>query len=121
MQILIMLGAMALALLVIVVTGLVIYAIFLGIALGFVNGKNRDLGTTFWTAFLMAIVAWIPILNCLLHWYFIKSRHELSWGSAIVAWIILIVIQIVALMVISTFFLPGLFASMPLIGGMFGS
>ncbi len=41
------------------------------------------------------LIAFIPILGCILAWYFIKIRHTDSWGMAIVAWFIAILIPIV--------------------------
>ena len=51
------------ALLVIVVF-FVIQGFFLGVGLGFVNGKNKDINTTFFTSLLMALVIWIPCVGC---------------------------------------------------------
>ncbi|MHA1248341.1 MAG: hypothetical protein ACTSPE_13515 [Candidatus Thorarchaeota archaeon] len=55
------------------IIGLIIYAVFLGIALGFVNGENREIGSTFVTGLLMAIVGVIPFIGCTLQRYFIKT------------------------------------------------
>ncbi|MFO7837836.1 MAG: hypothetical protein R6V83_14425 [Candidatus Thorarchaeota archaeon] len=90
------------------VISLVINAIFLGIALGFVNGKNRDLGDTVVTAFFMAIVMIIPCIGCILQWWIIKSRHKIGWGKAITAWIMTFIIEIVVFAVIAIVFLGGL-------------
>ncbi|MFW9975182.1 MAG: hypothetical protein ACFFDQ_07960 [Candidatus Thorarchaeota archaeon] len=70
------------------IVNLLIQGIFLGIGLGFVNGQNRDLSTTFVTSLLMSLVIWIPCLGCFIAWYFIKSRHEVGWGGALVAWLL---------------------------------
>ncbi len=70
------------------IVNLLIQGIFLGIGLGFVNGQNRDLSSTFVTALLMSLVIWIPCLGCFIAWYFIKSRHEVGWGGALVAWLL---------------------------------
>jgi hypothetical protein len=93
---------------------LLVNAIFLGIALGMVNGKNRELGTTFVTALLMAVVGWIPCIGCILSLYFIKSRHELGWGGAIGAYILTIIIAIVVIFAILFIFFA------PLIAALFG-
>jgi len=55
------------------IIGLIIYAIFLGIALGFANGENREIGSTFVTGLLMAIVGVIPFIGRTLQRYFIKT------------------------------------------------
>lgn len=95
-------------LVVLAVISLVINGIFLGIALGFVDGKNRDLGDTFVTALFMAIVILIPCIGCILQWWVIKSRHKIGWGKAITAWIMTFVIEIVVFAVVIILFLGGL-------------
>jgi len=99
----------------IIIVGIVIQAIFLGIGLGFVNGENREIGTTFVTALLMGLVGWIPCLGCILSWYFIKSRHNVGWGGALVAWIIGAIIMIVVIVAIFLLFFGAIFAA--LMGG----
>lgn len=99
----------------IIIVGIVIQAIFLGIGLGFVNGENRELGTTFVTALLMGLVGWIPCLGCILSWYFIKSRHNVGWGGALVAWILGAIIMIVVIVAIFLLFFGTIFAA--LLGG----
>ena len=94
------LGVIGIVIIIVIVVLLLINAIFLGIALGFVNGKNRDLGTTFVTALLNALIGWIPCIGCILSLYFIKSRHDLGWGGAIAAYILTIIIAIVVIIAI---------------------
>ena len=93
------------------IVGIIIQAIFLGIGLGFVNGRNRELGTTFVTALMMTIVLLIPCLGCILAWYFIKSRHDVGWGGALAAWILGAIVQILVLLAIMFLFFGGLFAA----------
>jgi len=89
----------------IIIVALVIQGIFLGIGLGFVNGTNRELSSTFVTALLMSLVIWIPCLGCIISWYFIKSRHGVGWGGALAAWILGgIIMAIVILAIIFLFF-----------------
>jgi hypothetical protein len=88
------LGAAVLAILLIVVIYFIIAGLLLGVALGFVGGKHRDLSSTFVTALLIAIVSPIPCLNCILGLYFIKSRHSIGWGEAALAWILTFVIAV---------------------------
>ena len=91
----------------IIVVGILIQAVFLGIGLGFVNGENREIGTTFVTALLMGLVGWIPCLGCFISWYFIKSRHNVGWGGALAAWLLGgIVMMIVVFAIIFIFFAP---------------
>jgi len=84
-----MLGGIIGAVLLVLVITLIFAALFLKIGLKVAGAPETDFGTTFVTALLMAIVAPIPCLGMpILQWYFIKTRHGLGWGGAIVAWII---------------------------------
>jgi len=99
-------------LLLFIVIYFVIQGVFLGIGLGFVNGKNRNIGSTMVTALLMALVIWIPCLGCILAWYFIKSRHDVGWIDALIAWILG---AIVAILVVY-----GIALALGLSGALFG-
>ena len=94
-----------------IIVGVIIQAIFLGIGLGFVNGRNREMGTTFITSLMMNLVLWIPCLGCILAWYFIKSRHDVGWGGAAVAWILGAIVQILVLLAIMFLFFGSIFAA----------
>ncbi|MFW9847833.1 MAG: hypothetical protein ACFFF4_01770 [Candidatus Thorarchaeota archaeon] len=83
-----------------IIIGLIINALFLGIALGFVNGENRELGSTFVTALGMGLLGWIPVLGCIISWYLIKTRHEVGWGGAIVAWLLTFIIEAIVLAIL---------------------
>jgi len=87
-------GLVGLLILVFILT-LVMGSIFLLIGLKAVNAPVIDFGKVMVTVLLMAIVAVIPCLGCILQWYFIKTRHEIGWGQAIVAWILAGLIPIV--------------------------
>jgi hypothetical protein len=95
---------------------LIIQAIFLGIGLGFVNGSNRDLGSTFVTALLMSLVIWIPCLGCFIAWYFIKSRHNVGWGGALAAWLLGGIIALLVVIAIMMVAFAGIWAA--LLGGL---
>ena len=84
----------------VIVVFLIVYGLFLGIALGFVNGENRELGTTFVTALGIALLGWIPILGCIISWYLIKTRHEVGWGGAIIAWLLTAIIAAIVIAVL---------------------
>ena len=84
----------------VIVVFLIVYGLFLGVALGFVNGENRELGTTFVTALGIALLGWIPILGCIISWYLIKTRHEVGWGGAIIAWLLTAIIAIIVIAVL---------------------
>jgi hypothetical protein len=89
----------------------IIQAIFLGIGLGFVNGENRNLSSTFVTSLLMALVIWIPCLGCFIAWYFIKSRHNVGWGGALIAWLLGAIIQFLVMLAIIFLFFGALLAA----------
>ena len=86
-------------------------------SLGFVNGSNRELGSTFVTALLMGLVGWIPCIGCFISWYFIKSRHDVGWGGALAAWILGAIIMAIVVFAILMIFFGAIFAA---IFGMFG-
>ncbi len=102
------------------VIAFVVIGLLLGVALGPVHGENRNLGSTFVTAFIIALTYLVmlipvvgPFLLCvavILQWYVIKSRHEVGWGGAIVAWLITIILIIIVLIIIVFAFLGGLAA-----------
>ncbi len=100
----------------IIIISLLIQGLFLGIGLGFVNGQNRDLGTTFVTALLMSLVIWIPCLGCFIAWYFIKSRHEVGWGGALIAWLLGAIIQAIVMIALMIFVFGAIWAA--IIGGL---
>jgi hypothetical protein len=93
------------------ILNLIIQGIFLGVGLGFVNGRNREIGTTFVTALLMSLVIWIPCLGCILAWYFIKSRHEVGWGGALIAWILGGIVQVIVMILLVMFVFGSIFAA----------
>ena len=100
MQFELLIAALGTIILVVIIVFLLVYGLFLGIALGFVNGENRNIGTTFVTALGIALLGWIPILGCIISWYLIKTRHEVGWGGAIVAWLLTFIIAIIVIFVI---------------------
>ncbi len=100
----------------IIIISLLIQGLFLGIGLGFVNGQNRDLGTTFVTALLMSLVIWIPCLGCFIAWFFIKSRHEVGWGGALIAWLLGAIIQAIVMIALMIFVFGAIWAA--IIGGL---
>ncbi|MHA1480792.1 MAG: hypothetical protein ACTSQZ_05170 [Candidatus Thorarchaeota archaeon] len=106
------------------VVAFVVIGLLLGVALGPVHGENRNLGSTFVTAFFIALtylVLLIPFgififcIMIVLQWYFIKSRHEVGWGGAIVAWVITLILIAIVLVIISIVALGGILA---LLGGL---
>jgi hypothetical protein len=96
-----LLAGMATLIILVIVVFLIVYGLFLGIALGFVNGENRELGSTFITALVIALLGWIPILGCIISWYMIKTRHEVGWGGAIIAWLLTAIIAAIVIFAIT--------------------
>jgi hypothetical protein len=93
-------------LLLLIVIYFVIAGLLLGIALGFVGGKKRELSSTFITALLIALVSPLPCLNCILGLYFIKSRHSVGWGGAAIAWILTFIIAIIVVVAVVLLLFP---------------
>ena len=67
---------------------LLLETLFLYIALKMVGAENDNFGSVFLTAFLMALVGWIPILGIILQWIFISSRHNTGFLKAIGIWLL---------------------------------
>ncbi|MHA1834477.1 MAG: hypothetical protein ACTSV7_10855 [Candidatus Baldrarchaeia archaeon] len=95
-------GLVGLIILVFILT-LIIGSIFLLIGLKVVGAPETDFGRVFVTALLMAIVGVIPCLGCILQWYFIKTRHEVGWGQAILAWLLAGLIPLVIALGVALF------------------
>jgi hypothetical protein len=104
------LEALVLLIVLIIILGIVIQGFFLGVGLGFVNGSNRELGSTFVTALMMSLVLWIPCLGCILAWYFIKSRHDVGWGGALAAWILGAIVQLIVMIILLLFVFTSIWA-----------
>jgi len=96
--------------------------LLLHLATGILNFHKRSFGTAAGTVIIgtvvMSVLAFIPyvgrIIGLISFWYFIKSFYDVSWGKAILAWImsILVAFIIAALVLIlfdiSILFLPKL-------------
>ena len=111
-QLLVLGGLVGLIILVFVLT-LLIGSVFLLIGLKVVNAPVTDFGKVFVTVLLMAIVGVIPCLGCILQWYFIKTRHEIGWGQAILAWLLAGLIPLVIALGVALFLGWGI----PFMGG----
>lgn len=73
------------------IIGLVLGTIFLQLALNIVGvpEEERDFNQVFITQVLNTFIG---SFCCIISWYFIKSRHDIGWGKAIVAWILSLLI-----------------------------
>ncbi|OLS22610.1 MAG: hypothetical protein ThorAB25_25280 [Candidatus Thorarchaeota archaeon AB_25] len=109
-------AAIILLVFIVFIVSFLIQGIVLGVGLGFVNGQNRNISSTMVTSLLMALVIWIPCLGCFIAWYFIKSRHEVGWGGALVAWLLGGIITILVMVLLLMFVFTGFWAA--IIGGL---
>jgi hypothetical protein len=100
-------------LLFLIVLALVIDTILLKIALGLVNAKHTDFGEVFITALINALIGWIPCLGCILSLIVINSRHDTGFGTAIVVWLLAVIIGFVIAFVIV------IFVILPILGFVF--
>jgi hypothetical protein len=105
------LAAIILLIFIVFIVSFLIQGIFLGIGLGFVDGQNRNLSSTLVTSLLMALVIWIPCLGCFIAWYFIKSRHEVGWGGALIAWLVGAIISVIVMIALLMFVFTGIWAA----------
>lgn len=83
-----------------IVLSLLIQTVFLKLALRVVDHKHDDFGEVFITSLLCMLVSWIPCLGCILCWVIINSRHETGFGSAILVWLISILLALVITIII---------------------
>ncbi|MFX0055119.1 MAG: hypothetical protein ACFFAX_01160 [Promethearchaeota archaeon] len=97
-----MLGFLALFGIIMIIVNILI----LGWALRYVGGTNTDFMDAAISAILISILtAFIPCLGCIISLYILTLRHDIGWGSALIAWIIAALISIVvAILVFITFF-----------------
>jgi len=71
---------------------------FLWLALKMIDvpEEKRSFGSVMITALLNGLVsAFIPFIGCIIAWWIIKARHTDTWGKAIAAWILSIVLPII--------------------------
>ena len=90
---------------VLILVSWILGALFMMVGLGAVGGKHREIGSVMITVLVGALLGWIPCLGCILYWYFIKMRHETSWGGAIAAWIIAWIIPFAIVLLVGWFVL----------------
>jgi len=80
--------------------GLLLYSISLKIALGMVDASDKEFGTVFITAILSYLVSYVPCVGCFISVYFINSRHGISYGKGILAYILAGLLPVIALTVV---------------------
>jgi hypothetical protein len=79
---------------------LVLGTIFLKLALGVVESKNKDFSSVFVTNILNVLVGFIPCIGCILQWIIINARHETGILKAILVWLFSILIAIIITVII---------------------
>ena len=88
---------------------IIVNILILGWALRYVGGTNTDFMDAAISAILISILtAFIPCLGCIISLYILTLRHEIGWGSALIAWIIAALISIVVTVLIFILFFVGI-------------
>lgn len=67
-----------------------------------VNAPQRDKGRTIVTAIFNWIVLLIPIAGFVIQWFIIKSRHKITLGKAILAWLLGVIVPLISILIIIT-------------------
>lgn len=73
---------------IIFVVQLLIGALFLKLAIGWLKGQNKGFGAVFLTYILGQLLSIIPCLGCILTMVITKKRHEISFWTSVAAWLI---------------------------------
>lgn len=87
-------GIFLIVFLVIFVIMLFVETLFLKIGINKVDGNKTEFGPVFLTVILMSLVSSVPCAGIFLAWWVISTRHEVSYGKAILAWLIAILLAI---------------------------
>ncbi len=74
----------------------IVGAFFLWLALKMVDvpEEKRGFGSVMITTLINGILNMIPIIGCIIAWWVIKVRHTDTWGKAIAAWILSVIIPV---------------------------
>jgi len=86
--------------------------LLLHLATGILSFHKRSFGKAAGTviigAVVMSVLAFIPyvgrIIGLISFWYFIKSFYDVSWGKAILAWIMSILVAFIVAVVVLILF-----------------
>ncbi len=85
------------------------FFLYVGLGVAGVPDEKKEFMSVMITTLLVSLVqSFIPIIGCIIAWWIIKVRHTDSWGGAIVAWIIMIIIPVVIVIAILIFLGIGL-------------
>ena len=79
---------------------LIISPWFLMWGLKTVNAPQREKGKTIVTAIFNWIVLLIPIAGFVIQWFIIKSRHKLTLGKSILAWLLGVIVPIICIFLV---------------------
>lgn len=76
-----------------------------------IEEERMTFGSVMITSLLSALVtSFIPLIGCIIAWWIIKERHTDTWGKAIAAWILWLVIPLIIVFVVV--FIMGLGAAL---------
>ena len=89
---------------IIILVFIIVGAIFLYLGLKPVDSTNDTFGNVCVTQVMNVILGIIPCIGCFLQWYAIKERHDTSWGGAIAAWLLALIIPLVIIIGVGYFF-----------------
>ncbi len=85
------------------------FFLYIGLGVAGVPDEKKEFMSVMITTLLVSLVqSFIPIIGCIIAWWIIKIRHTDSWGGAIVAWIIMIIIPVIIVIAILIFLGIGL-------------
>ena len=111
------LAALGTLVIILFILGIVILAAFLHWATGILKFPKRSFGLALASVLIMIVVdvivplifSWIPVIGWIIgflislfiEWLIIKSFYNVSWGKAIAAWLLSIVLAIVVIGVLA--------------------
>ena len=85
------------------------FFLYIGLGVAGVPPEERGFGSVMITTLLVSLVqSFIPLVGCIIAWWIIKIRHTDSWGGAIVAWIVAMIIPIIIVIGIILLFYPSM-------------
>ncbi|WP_457558557.1 hypothetical protein [Candidatus Harpocratesius sp.] len=88
---------------------LFVETLFLKFGINKVEGNKTEFGPVFLTVILMALVSMVPCAGIFLAWWVISARHEVSYGKAILAWLIALLLAVlVEIVLFAIIFFAGL-------------
>ena len=89
------------------VINLLLFTVFLKIALGWTDGSNKEFGTVFVTSLICSLCGLIPCLGCFLAVYIVSQRHDQTYGKAFGTYLLAALIPLVIVIIIIALLLGG--------------